>query len=294
MTAWKSEAQSCLTNRNLMEFNSPTKSHTSMSSSVDLLQPKKERKEWPCTHLNCKVILYSKSSRFRHLKLHENPTTQYACSLCPSTFLIKLDLIDHSRRQHSSPDQYVVCDVCDRTFSSVSNLNAHRDIHSRSATPKHRCEVAGCSMSYFHRSALHRHLRNEHRAGHGGSLPTSQTGSLAGSSIIRPGMLSNHAGGANRARSLSSTSTLSGQSSNGSRSVSIFPHNILNEPYTRTQAESSCQYCNEQVAQEGLPYHKHLAFHFLSENRECILNHCRTTLVSKEAYEKHMATHHNM
>ncbi|KAJ3328272.1 hypothetical protein HDU91_004152, partial [Kappamyces sp. JEL0680] len=73
---------------------------------------------------------------------------------------MKLDLIDHERRMHMAKDSYVVCDQCERTFSSMSNLNAHKEIHQRSAMPKHICNI--CNVAYFHRSALHRHQRNDH------------------------------------------------------------------------------------------------------------------------------------
>lgn len=98
---------------------------------------KKSKQEWPCNVEGCSVILYSKSSRFRHQKLHENPENQYHCDKCDAKYLVKLDLVDHERRAHMSKDSYVVCDQCERTFSSMSNLNAHKEIHQRSATPKH-------------------------------------------------------------------------------------------------------------------------------------------------------------
>jgi hypothetical protein len=105
----------------------------------------KDRQQWPCNYENCKVILYSKSSRFRHLKLHENPESQYKCNQCSLSFLMKLDLMDHERRSHMSPSSYVVCNQCERTFSSISNLNAHFEIiHVKSKT------------------ALRQHQQNDH------------------------------------------------------------------------------------------------------------------------------------
>lgn len=142
----------------------------------------KAKQEWPCTIQGCSVILYSKSSRFRHQKLHENPSSQYNCPKCEAKFLMKLDLIDHERRAHMSKDSYVVCDKCERTFSSMSNLNAHKEIHERSSVPKHVCHI--CNVAYFHRSALHRHQRNDHGHVRSQSESRSETASLSNNSPV--------------------------------------------------------------------------------------------------------------
>jgi hypothetical protein len=121
---------------------------------------KKTLQEWACGVPGCSAILYSKSSRFRHQTLHKKPDNQYRCKQCPSSFLMKLDLIDHERHAHCPKDSYVSCEQCERTFSSISNLQAHREIHTEARIPPHKCNL--CDTAYFHRSALKRHERNEH------------------------------------------------------------------------------------------------------------------------------------
>jgi Zinc finger, C2H2 type len=135
-------------------------------------QKKSQQREWACGVPGCNAILYSKSSRFRHQTLHKKPSNQYQCKQCPSSFLIKLDLIDHERHAHCPKDSYVSCEQCERTFSSLSNLQAHKEIHTEARVPPHKCNL--CDAAYFHRSALKRHERNEHFS-HLGSASDDQT-----------------------------------------------------------------------------------------------------------------------
>ena len=90
-------------------------------------------KEWICKFEGCGVILKSKSSRFRHQRQHLNPETQYSCSFegCDAKYLLKLDLVDHERKSHMDKSKYVACNICERTFSSISNLNAHKEMHHK-------------------------------------------------------------------------------------------------------------------------------------------------------------------
>ncbi|KAJ3251180.1 hypothetical protein HK103_002598 [Boothiomyces macroporosus] len=121
---------------------------------------KSAAQEWPCNFEGCTAVLYSKSSQFRHRRLHEQPHSKYACTQCKEKFLVKLDLIDHTRKVHMPAGSYVLCEQCKRTFSSLSNLNAHMEIHKEAVKPKYSCKA--CNVSYFHRSALRRHQRTEH------------------------------------------------------------------------------------------------------------------------------------
>ena len=231
---------------------SPTPSYGSSEEAS-----RKERQQWPCGYEGCGVVLYSKSSRFRHQKLHEKPETQYKCKECTSSFLMKLDLIDHERRMHMSPNSYVVCEECDRTFSSVSNLNAHKEIHVRSASPKHVCRI--CNVSYFHKSALHRHQRNDH--GH-----------------VR---------------------NLSGSSASSIRSSSPQPHIKQNKsyynPYDRSQTitppSNSCLFCSQTFSSD-YEYHQHLgAIHYLSSSLSCIINQCNHQVKDRAEFALHKRQH---
>lgn len=111
---------------------SPTSNSLTQGASPLLLQ-QRISKEWKCKFEGCGAILKSKSSRFRHQRQHLNPESQYSCSFegCQAKYLLKLDLVDHERKMHMDSSKYVVCGICERTFSSISNLNAHKEMHHK-------------------------------------------------------------------------------------------------------------------------------------------------------------------
>lgn len=248
---------------------------------------KKSKQEWPCTVEGCSVVLYSKSSRFRHQKLHENPENQYHCDKCDAKYLVKLDLVDHERRAHMDKDSYVVCNQCERTFSSMSNLNAHKEIHQRSSNPKHVCTI--CDVAYFHRSALHRHQRNDHAGQFVARSPSLDHGLLPGS----------HHSNSTTASHKSFQYTLPSLSLPGR--MSLPPSNVLGfHPYTRPGMQSvaehhhqqiSCTYCN--VKCDSLTdFNKHIAaIHFLSASRSCLINNCKHIVNTRAEFEEHSKMH---
>ncbi|KAI8925324.1 hypothetical protein BC831DRAFT_512604 [Entophlyctis helioformis] len=89
----------------------------------------------------------------------------FDCTICPpsaaSMFVTKLDLIDHVRLTHARKSAFFICEVCGRTLSTQSNLTVHMQVHRTERVPEHKCNM--CPMAYFHRSALHRHQRKEHK-----------------------------------------------------------------------------------------------------------------------------------
>ena len=216
-------------------------------------KPKVKQQEWPCRFPGCDMILYSKSSRFRHQNLHNNPANQYQCGQCQANFLVKLDLNDHERRAHTPRDSYVACGQCDRTFSTMSNLNAHKEIHVRTTTPEHVCNV--CNGAYFHRSALKRHQRNDH--------------GISKDSITH-------------SRSASDDLTVY---SNSPPEPSLTPQ-IAYVP------EISCTYCSSTCKSE-YEYLQHLGSeHFLSISKQCLINNCHEIINNKDVYQQHKSKHY--
>jgi uncharacterized Zn-finger protein len=224
---------------------------------------KPRKLEWACDFPGCNAVFYSKSSKFRHKKLHGEPGSQYHCNECPATFLVKLDLIDHQRKQHMEPDSYYNCDKCERTFSSISNLNAHKEIHGTGSVPKYTCEW--CAISYFHRSgiilitkALYRHQRNEHKIN----------------------------------RSNTADSTKSGSVSPDAGDIEWQPSTPQSDSTTDTLAQITCGFCN-MIFSSYDQYVTHLGEnHFLSENKECIINACQHKIYTKMDLAIHHATMH--
>jgi Zinc finger, C2H2 type len=236
-------------------YSQPSPPSSSTGATEEANEAIKDRQQWSCHFDGCKAILYSKSSRFRHQKLHENPSSQYQCNECPSSFLMKLDLMDHERRTHMSPSSYVVCNHCERTFSSVSNLNAHKEIHLRSAVSKHVCDI--CNVSYFQSSALRRHWRNDH----------GETSDWSGSS------------------SMQSSSPPLYIKENKSY------YNAIDRSQTITPPSQTCLICNG-IFPSDYEFHRHLgAIHYLSSTFACIINHCKVQIRKRTDFENHQKVH---
>jgi uncharacterized protein YlaI len=240
-------------------MNMPQVEETSPSvslPSVSRRSSKKTRKqEWACDVPGCNAILYSKSSRFRHKKLHEQPSNQYQCDECSASFLVKLDLTDHKRKAHMQKGTYVICDQCDRTFSSLSNLNAHKEIHQAQGVPQFKCNI--CSTAYFHRSALYRHQRNDHDM----RRPTdSRTSSIA---------------------SDSDTSMCS--------EPYPTPH-----PSPIPSAVLSCPFCDLKMGDKSAFYLHLESKHFLTWDHRCLLNACNEQCHTLEELQQHRAMKHSL
>ncbi|KAI8902172.1 hypothetical protein BC833DRAFT_574644 [Globomyces pollinis-pini] len=213
------------------------------------------KQEWPCPFAGCNVVLFSKSSQFRHRRLHDSSLSKYKCSQCSENFAVKLDLMDHTRRAHMPAGSYVICQNCDRTFSSLSNLNAHSGIHKDSGVPRYQCSK--CSMSYFHRSALRRHQRADHN------------------------MISEEGGHQRR----SSISSVSSQESLSMATLNNSPSSTSPEPVVDLAV--TCKFCTE-VLPDNPRYHFHLEEkHFISSDHRCLINACGEFCGNGEKYESH-------
>ncbi|KAJ3000484.1 hypothetical protein HDV02_005349 [Globomyces sp. JEL0801] len=217
---------------------------------------KGSKQQWPCNYVGCGAILYSKSSQFRHKKLHENKVAKYKCTKCSEQYLVKLDLIDHVRRAHMPAGSYVVCKECDRTFSSLSNLNAHSTIHKDTGLPRYQCEV--CQVSYFHRSALRRHQRTDH--------------SMSPSMSRRP-----------------SHCSVSTNDSTGFGSPVNHYSYLASPPDTPKlkHNEVQCTYCPETFI-DNPKYHFHLEEqHLISSDHRCLINACGEFFYNAKTHQEH-------
>jgi hypothetical protein len=238
-------------------FISNTNAVTAMNTPNTIRRSsKKQRKsEYYCNVPGCTAILYSKSSRFRHKKLHEQPGNQYRCDQCPASFLVKLDLTDHKRKAHMEKGSFVTCDQCYRTFSSLSNLNAHKEIHQAKGIPQYKCSV--CDTAYFHRSALYRHQRNDH------GMERSNT-----------------------------TCTVIESDCSSPVQNSYLPPTPTPSPIF-TSATIDCSFCTLKMDHVHQFYQHLESAHFLSTEFRCLLNACNHVCETKEELEHHRKNFHS-
>ncbi|KAJ3312545.1 hypothetical protein HDV04_002862 [Boothiomyces sp. JEL0838] len=219
------------------------------------------KQEYVCTFDGCNAILYSKSSQFRHRRLHEKPSSRYECNQCKEQFLVKLDLIDHTRKTHMPAGSFVVCEQCNRTFSSLSNLNAHMEIHKQITDPTYNCEI--CNTKYFHRSALRRHQRADHKLLMGSNHYTRRF-----------------------SESSSSDDSMSSYSHSPTTANDITNYRLPTPPL------ATCKIC-DYMSQTESELAQHLGSHFVSSDYKCIINACQYEIHSKEDFEQHTKCMHN-